>query len=250
MSRLFLAGADAIPFLCAHLKDPRPTQLVVVPTLHILAEVSAFYDEYGFHQSLKQLEKLEEMGSLPKPFRVPCGDLCFWLLGEITNRRFSPNQQMAQIARISAPSLFPQLADRASREWGHCSKETLYRSLARDLESPDMMYRDSGALKRLLALYPGRAVDCLLVRISEPLVSGILEADVEDRLRHRNTLDPYQLQILLKEMESVPDARLDAAAVRLLAKIQRSPKLMDAAEDDLISMLKRRAAASTSKKQD
>lgn len=154
-------GAEAIPDLVLGLEDNRPTRVVfsVAPTgrENRVVEIS-FACRYR-HKDWRQ-------GSLPSKdaechanserYTLTVSDICFFLLGEIVNRPYSPVEKGLHLPTIcvTSPTVHESIRELATKEWARTSGGEHLKLLADDLNC-GALYFD--AIERLWYFDPGAA---------------------------------------------------------------------------------------------
>jgi hypothetical protein len=188
-NRLVEIGPEAIPHLLDALTDDRPTGYVARGMMWMDSgnEVHLFDDVPREAAALKSYPKPAEKwtgvyppfiqsdrGSSPR-YQVCVGDVCFNVLGQITNRfylaaRYQPTGGMV----INTPVHSPWLAA-VVRECWHVEdyRAVLLESLKTDLaDGADWSHRRNGAATRLLYYFGDAGADVVLARLSELRAPG------------------------------------------------------------------------------
>lgn len=139
MRELVRRGSQSLPTLIAHLRDARPTKLVVGGSVFNGGDYmfEYFSNEYaprepgnsahGCHGQC--LEK-----SLSDKYTVRIGDVCFALIGQIVNRnlaaiRYQPTAGLI----VNSPVETPELADWVKADWQNTDADALKLALLADL---------------------------------------------------------------------------------------------------------------------
>jgi hypothetical protein len=172
MVELVRRGASALPLLIEHIGDKRTTKLTVgsygprssarVPGTFFFAS-QYFGDEYDpkTNPTLLQQERAE-LGDRSKlleqfdhefkePYTVKVGDVCYFLIGQIVNRRLIPvRYQPSAILVVNSPIEAPVLEEKVKRDWSDVDSAKLLLSLLADLHAGRWT-----ALSRLRFYYPG-----------------------------------------------------------------------------------------------
>jgi hypothetical protein len=114
------------------------------------------------------------------------GDLAYFVLGQIVNRRLnSVDAVRGGWTEFSGPSAVPQFAVRARAEWKGTTPIKLKASLIQDVRRPAVLWRDVGAIRRLLKWYPGAYLTGIIKeRLRTPIT---LAENDEAAFKARNT---------------------------------------------------------------
>jgi len=171
MVELVRRGASALPSLIEHLGDKRTTKLTVgsysprsiayVPGSFFFM-MQYFGDEYDPRAGPTLFQrKLAEVGDRDKimqqfehafedPYTVKVGDVCYFLIGQIVNRRLIPvRYQPSAILVVNSPIEAPVLVEEVKRDWGDVDSDKLMLSLLADQHADRWT-----ALSRLRFYYP------------------------------------------------------------------------------------------------
>lgn len=246
--RIVEIGADAVPVLCEHLQDSRPTGLVFDG--YMPAGGAWFAQEYDWNDGWQQspgdefhyfgspaIKFLEASDSklFPHDFRI--ADLCYKLIGCIVNRRFfAARPQPSMCAVLNSPIYAPELARLTREDWGAITPQKLRESLVNDFLTPDLAGnerrgRRSGAYIRLAFYSPDDAVKLAKDFLLKPRVDGGPLYSVLDALKAakdlnekwgacRSKLSADETEVLIKylrhDAHSVPGFPGDGAALRVL----------------------------------
>jgi hypothetical protein len=173
---LMHVGPAALPALLRHIRDKRPTKLVVGRrSRHALATFGGqfFAGEYDArHQTWPLIGcgagALCKMKSFDGPYTVRVGDICFVLIGQIVNRQLNAvRYQPTAIVMVNSPIETPALGDRVRADWSGVDAQGVKASLLDDLHAtrmdgaPDATTQagaldavQEGALRRLRYYFP------------------------------------------------------------------------------------------------
>jgi len=249
--RIVEIGAEAVPVLCEHLLDQRPTGLVFDG--HMPMGGAWFAQEYDwndgwqdspgreFHYfgspSIRFFEAYENK-LFPHHFRV--GDLCYQLIGCIVNRNFyAARSQPSMCAVLNSPLYAPDLARLTREDWGNITPQALRESLIKDFLTPDLACnerrrRRAGAYARLAYYSPADAVRLVRAFLGKPRVDGGSIYELLEKLKSAKSLDKTwaalkpslsaaELEILVaylrSDAHSVPSFLGDPAALRVLKEL-------------------------------
>ncbi len=167
MRELVRRGVASLPDLLRHIDDSRPTKLSVGADVFPIGW--AFHsDEYDPRRREKPKEpktvvvdgrtlvfsagELRVGDSISLPYVVTVGDVCFALVGQITNRNLVPlRYQPSGGFIVNSPAHDSALAERVRRDWVGITANELMESLIRD--AMDLPIADAG-LVRLRLFYP------------------------------------------------------------------------------------------------
>lgn len=229
LTELVRRGPGIVPFLCAHMDDARPVRR---PVLRLQEDARIVYDENPWgHRSGRgkarpstvQQEEFfpgEESARPDSPWRLTVGDLCYFALGQIVNRKFFPIAHSGGPAPpiLAAPSRFPLLRDAARKEWGAANTRVILASLTADAMRPDRLFRDVGAIRRLKLYFPGAVERVASARFRLPILwtGEDLQVDRQWRYRSPNYMDCTELVSLVQAVSDVPSRRIDAALSSVL----------------------------------
>ena len=175
MRELVRRGGTALPALVSHIRDQRPTRIVVGDGFLVMRAFSSEYDPRSnlAFRSSGCLSKCPEFDS----YTVAIGDICEVLIGQIVNRRMTAvRYQPTAILFVNSPIMTPELAQRIEADWKGVDSKGLEASLLNDIvtsiDAADQFppetdkriiasanaartqYRHQGALKRLRFYYP------------------------------------------------------------------------------------------------
>lgn len=157
MRELVRRGVRALPDLLNCLDDSRPTDLKIGGAGAFQFMFSEFGSEYDARLRkgtpiIKSLSNQQKQVALP--YTVTVGDVCFALVGQITNRYLLPirYQPTAELI-VNSPAHTSKLAERTRKDWTGVTDQVLLASLLGDVESknPDSC---RGALTRLRFYFP------------------------------------------------------------------------------------------------
>jgi hypothetical protein len=248
-------GPAAMPVLLAHLDDSTPTGLVVehgggFGGMWLSAEVDvnpALVDEVRVvnkNLGLPEDATRERYGFSGDDitrtiFRhvVTVGDVCFALLGQITNRPYEAvrGQPTACIV-VNSPTSDPRIAGAVRAQWeGRDIRRALAQRLDSDLWTTDVEWPATGALERLLAWYPD-SVQEVVVRLLDavdPVDGGSPSPDLPGGIdpgslaSSAGTIDrPSVRAALVRLAGRARDAGVLRAALQRLPDL-REPELHD-----------------------
>ena len=167
MDEIIRRGVAALPDLCAHLSDSRPTKTSIMIT-----QYSADYDwnslagttrPSGVTSILSMGQSTPPKINTPPPgnYTLTVGDLCFELIGRIVNRKFvAVRYQPSMNIIVSSPVLCPDLAKAVRNEWANLTPAQHRALLVLDVERPDGYVRDSRGVRVLEALPRCRSGRC------------------------------------------------------------------------------------------
>jgi hypothetical protein len=97
----------------------------------------------------------KEQYNLASDITITAGDVSYYLLGQIVDRKFGLLFGVFQLGTfMNGPSQCISLADRAYNEWAHVGSAELEASLTKDVVAPDRIERDQYAIRRLIFFYP------------------------------------------------------------------------------------------------
>jgi len=131
MRELVLRGGHALPLLVRHIRDGRPTHIVVGNTEMAM---QGFNDEYDPRYGSRAEDACS--GDCPtfETYTVTVGDLCQVLIGQIVGRNLiSVRYQPSAILYVNSPVMTPALADRIEKDWSGVDAGGLEASLLEDL---------------------------------------------------------------------------------------------------------------------
>jgi hypothetical protein len=159
MVELIRRGVEAVPLLLAHLTDARPTRLVDYHQPEMINDGGTWFAD-GFdprkagtvfsppvnHEvDFKTTRELKAGES----YTVKIGDLCFFALGQIVDRRLlvfgsvvKDHILWIRSRSINSPVEFPALAAAARKDWGGLTREEHERLLETDAWENDALGRN------------------------------------------------------------------------------------------------------------
>ncbi len=227
--RIVQMGSGAIARLCRHLRDQRPTRLTLD---HVV--VNATFLDKGPSQAGEVADSYPDsyvkIGEISmKSYQVRVGDLCLFLLGQITNRyyvvfrSYGPGEYV-----VNSPTLNRPLAESVSRQWKDVSARVLLDSLVRDAVSPDLHYRDGGAIRRIKKFYPRFLDQCVKDRLAlETAAPGTSSARLA---KVPGSFMPYNLTLgFWDALSDVGSGPIDEATEQYIATLRKRPDLADRA---------------------
>ncbi len=150
-------GAIAIPALIKHLDDTRAVALQPISR----SDLVRYVDTYDFNPNnpgtgTMKIREPKYTSSHLFDVQVTVGDICFSILGQILNRRFSSISWMPQsVIELGSPRYSKQLMEDLVSEWGSVTTPEAHRiKLENDFKNPDRPDRNYGAYLRLAFYYP------------------------------------------------------------------------------------------------
>lgn len=190
---LVARGTESVPLLLDHLTDSRPTRCV--QTVHFInasGEIADVYDPRDRTQKwqLKTVNQLRPETLRPiesDTYTLRVGDLCFYALGQIVNRRLqpvgaglaTPETYYVRTMTINSPIETPTLAEIARSEWAGLTPDAHRASLLADARADAMDPRRSAnesALRHLLYYYPEEGVREVEHQFEAPLITQNMRA--------------------------------------------------------------------------
>lgn len=163
-------GPDILPLLLNHLDDYRLTKTIFTGDTIKTPGISAFLDYRPNDPT--DLEAIERAG-LPRKnpgpdfdqtvdrYVLTVGDMCFALIGMITNRSYYPMIEEFG-AQLNSPLHSPQLIDAVRHRWnGKPDRLSLYQHLKADLEHGEPRFAIPAAT-RLLYFFPDHSHQLVL----------------------------------------------------------------------------------------
>jgi len=211
LAELVGLGPAIVPWLCLHLEDKREISLALHRKDYYQGTVAySYYDRWGGFPTRDPNGPFESP-TLDYDWPLTLGDICFFALGQIVNRRFGALYMRVQEGpRLNAPSLFPSLTDQARSEWGKATVENVLTSLKRDLAKPDRLDRSLGALRRLRLFAPNVIEGPVLDRLSLPVTPDDRSfLDDETRYRTVKGISVDELHDLLIGLTDYPNKKID-----------------------------------------
>lgn len=187
MKEIVKRGATALPDLLEHLEDKRPTQLKIGGgDFHFM--FSYFSEEYDprngrahYPSASDSIKELHDH-KVELPYTITVGDVCFALVGQITNRELSPvRYQPSAGLVINSPGQAPTLAVQAREDWTGTTSEQLRQSLVRDAADAQITWRHKGALTRLRFYFPEEYVR----QKQGPLASAIKKFELAEQQENK-----------------------------------------------------------------
>lgn len=170
LRKLIKVGSPAIPSLLAHLRDSRKTTFQLQGG-DFSPLICVEYFDWGRLSGKRGYPvaadpNMVEPGKSLKAYNVTVGDLCYFALGQITNRCYLPIWSVG-INYLATPTLYPRLATLAAKEWGGCTRNSLLLSLERDVLNPLTYERDAQAIRRLKIYFPDKVEGVVLQLLKE-----------------------------------------------------------------------------------
>ncbi len=191
MTELIRRGVNAVPLLLAHLTDARPTHLVEYRIPNMINDGGTWFDDQyeprqdgaEFNPPVNHEVDFKTTRELKagESYTIKVGDLCFFALGQIVDRRLvvfgsvmKNGSLWVRSRSLNSPVEILSLADAARKDWTGLTREEHEHHLEIDAWENDALGvqpgRCYGAVQRLLFYYPedGRRVVEALIR--RPLV--------------------------------------------------------------------------------
>ncbi|NIP98165.1 MAG: hypothetical protein GWO24_33995, partial [Akkermansiaceae bacterium] len=179
LTRLVERGPEALPYLLGHLTDERGTKTIVTDDFAVSMGLSTFIDyRRGNPRELAMLEDAGLPAENPGPdfdgvledYTLSVGDMCFTLIGMITNRSYYVLVDEFD-AQLSSPTQSEPIATGVMVKWGPAPEPLdLYEQLKSDLESGDPRFSPSAAT-RLLYYFPGISDQLVIARLGKLLAA-------------------------------------------------------------------------------
>jgi hypothetical protein len=170
-------GALAVPTLLDHLTDRRRTRIMYCVhgspfDLEAVRTVSrlSFAEEYDPRNESRPYllrDLARESAPLGDCYYFTVGDICFYMLGQIVNRRYAPISMLGTEAFVLSPTQSPGLAKIVSDEWSGLTEDGYRSGLELDI---NCISRRSGALERLWKVAPGRAEGIIVSLLSRSIM--------------------------------------------------------------------------------
>jgi ankyrin repeat protein len=164
-------GVKALPTLLDHLKDERPTKIVL--------KHSGGFGGMFISRDKEEPDKGKKkddpfgFGSSATEYTIMVGDLCYVAIGQIVNRGYSAvRYQPTAIILVTSVPKSKQLRDDLIKQWGNLTAEKHRDSLVRDLDDDQ-----EGASIRLAYYYPATLETVALKQLAQPTYSA---SKVED----------------------------------------------------------------------
>jgi len=215
-------GPEALPSLLEHLDDERKTATSVTDDFAKSMGPSAFLD---FRSGDPREASAAEEAGLPRTnpgpdfditiddYTLTVGDMCFVLIGMITNRSYYVLVDEFD-AQLNSPTSSSEIVTAVREKWGaHPEPVDLYEHLKRDLESDNTLY--SGSAARRLLYYFSKASDNLVIAKLGALINSHQPGneDLADFLEAISwTSHPRIMSAMRRFLESADDPAQIAAA--------------------------------------
>lgn len=240
---LVTLGADAMPALLAHLDDATPTKFVVEHEggfggMWLGSEVQvngALPDEVSAVARALSLPEKEVLDTYRLPddhwvrdvsrHVVTVGDVCFAVLGEITNRGYEAvRYQPTMCLVVNSPTRDPRIARAVRAQWaGKDLRRALAKRLDQDVWTTGIDDRlPTGALVRLLTWFPDAAEGLVVALLDVVEVAG---AERASEVSWPEGLDP----VMLVERAAAAGSPAHVAAIRRLALRTQRARVLGAA---------------------
>ncbi len=227
--RLVELGPRALPILLQHLDDDRQTKTIVPDELAKSLGPSAFVP---FRPGSRREESAIRNAGLPEDnpgpdfdatvedYTLTVGDMCFVLIGMITNRSYYVVVDEFD-AQLNSPTRSEQMVTAVRGKWGPQPEAVeLYEQLKMDLEIGGRLYSDSAAI-RLLYYFPGHSDNLVIAQlgklINEHQPGNENLADFLQAISWSS--DPRIMSTLRRFLRTASDATQIAAAARVYGTI-------------------------------
>ncbi len=163
VDRISWEGVDALPQLFEQIEDDSPTGIRFCPCFsqqpsYLFIQWICFANEYDAKAVIEEDNPKENQvpeASFERCYTVRLGDLCYYLIGEIVNRKLYPVRYQPSAGLIvSSPLSNPEILHALTCDWKGLTKEGHVKSLIADLGD---LSRAAGAKIRLKKFYPEEA---------------------------------------------------------------------------------------------
>jgi ankyrin repeat protein len=179
-------GVKALPTLLDHLKDDRPTKIVLK---HRGGFGGMFISrDKAAKKGKKDDDDVFGFGDVSTEYTVMVGDLCYVAVGQIVNRNYwAVRYQPTAIIMVTSVPNYKELRDKLIKEWGNLTPEKHRDSLVRDLLDSDNEYARNGASIRLAYYYPEALEAAALKQLARPSYDGMKVQDLVRGLLYKAT---------------------------------------------------------------
>jgi len=212
--KLVSLGPSAIRELCKHLDDMTPTKVKFLPPsgwtgspLHRILR----YD----HNNWPANRPYHSWGTVPslelpmlKQYVPTVGDVCYFVVGQITNRDFLP-WSLDGPQWICGPSVNPVLGEMVRNEWANKDVNAIKASLVFDVMHPDSRLRGVGALRRIKKFYPKSLLPVLRRKLDSPIEGIDIPFKEEPDFNYSAYLDVQTLDDASELVCRITDIRAD-----------------------------------------
>jgi ankyrin repeat protein len=176
LKSLVKLGIRALPTLLAHLKDDRPTKIVLT---HSVGIGGMFIDQDQDERAKKKPPRFGE----ETRYTVMVGDLCYVAIGQIVNRDYSAVSYIpTAIISVTSVPRCKKLRAELIKEWGKLTPAKHRDLLVRDLLDSGSEEVRNGASLRLAYYYPKALETAALKQLARPTYNVFT---VEDLVRNR-----------------------------------------------------------------
>lgn len=226
LATLIFSGAQGIPALLHHLRDSRQTDF--------------YYKATGFESilRLKRIDRREDERTDDSPFepfdlgpnavRLSIGDICFYAVGQIVNRAYSPFAFQPGRGRLFiSPVQDSTVAENVHRCWDGAGRDVLLASLSLDFLRPDVFDRDAEALRRIKRFFPNQLSALVLLKFREPfttLEGGEVSSD--QLLTKPGFLTSWQIIGILDVLGDISAPSMSKAANELRNRVKTARKML------------------------
>ena len=179
LKSLVKLGTRALPKLLEHLKDDRPTK-IVVRHQGGLGGLFIMQDEEEKKKEDKQKGGFGGgFGTVETQYTVMVGDLCFVAIGQIVNRHYAAVSYVpTAIISVTSVPKSKAVREEVVRLWSNLTPEKHRDSLVRDLLETDDEYVRNGASYRLAYYYPAALETAALKQLGRPSYSVMAVYDL------------------------------------------------------------------------
>jgi hypothetical protein len=217
-------GPEALPHLVGRLGSRSRTSVVLQAEPRVFVVVMARpdrrIDERPGDGSFTQ--GVDDEAAEKRTFGLTQGDLAFFWIGEIANRKYAPWQFEIGLGRVVyAPSQSRALARNVWGTWKGVTASGLMASLTLDLLRPDHVGRDARAVRPLRAFDPGLLDQLVAMRLRQPFNSEY-DGSVSDdlgRVARPGTISAVEVEWLTEALEASPSPAMRREALLAVRRI-------------------------------
>lgn len=221
--RLIELGPEALPLLLEHLDDKRETRTLVTDEYATSMGPSAFVDfrpgdprdEFAIEKTgLPKSNPGPDFDEMIKDYTLTVGDMCFALIGMITNRSYYIVVDEFD-AQLNSPTHSERIAIAVREKWGVAPERVeLYTQLKMDLEQGQPRYAEAAA-RRLLYYFPGHSDQLVIAHLGKLMKAHDPGSD--------------ELADFLKAISWSPDPRIKSTLRRFLCTATDATQISAAA---------------------
>jgi hypothetical protein len=203
LKKIVEAGMDGFPQLMEHLNDQRKINIPAIKTSgNIFVYPGKAYD-FNKRTTKKSPDGVNVAVNPFGPgrieqYEITVGDMCYFAMGQIVNRRWSAAHSKVGFIELSSPSEHEEIKQAIINEWDTLDHKSHRDNLIADFRNPDSTDRLIGAYLRLSTYYPAEVERLVMEFFDHPQASRTKTIDltnklveIDDPTDRKNTLETF-----------------------------------------------------------